>query len=133
MEVNTLIKKYPKLFEHLNNEGNEMRAARMFGIECGDGWYDLLDTLMRSICFNIEHNKMPEVHVAQIKEKFGGLCFYYDGGNERTRGMVSIAESMSYKICENCGSNHNVTQTKGWIRCLCEKCMNEYNENKGKL
>jgi hypothetical protein len=70
--------------------------------------------------------KQPPINVKihQIKEKFGGLRFYYSGGDERIHGMVGFAETLSYKICEHCGSTKNVSQTKkGWITTLCEDCM----------
>ncbi len=133
-KINELVEKYPIFFEHLKEEGNDILPAYMFGIECGEGWYDLLDKLMSHLSFNIKHNRVPQINVTQIKEKFGGLCFYYDGGNDYARGMIRFAEAMSYGICEDCGSNHNVTKTKeGWITCLCEKCMEKYNESKGKI
>ena len=32
--------------------------------------------------------------VTQIKEKFGGLCFYYYGGDDTIHAMVAFAESL---------------------------------------
>lgn len=65
------------------------------------------------------------ISIDQIKEKFGSLKFYYSGGDDVVRGMVYLAESLSYKICEHCGSTKNVTQTttNGWIKTLCEDCL----------
>lgn len=40
----------------------------------------------------------------QIKEKFGGLCMYYDGGNEFSRGVISMAEVVADVTCQTCGS-----------------------------
>jgi translation initiation factor 2 beta subunit (eIF-2beta)/eIF-5 len=42
-----------------------------------------------------------------------------------TDGMVWLAESMSYRTCETCGSTNNVTQTEGWIYTRCEKCIKQ--------
>jgi hypothetical protein len=64
-----------------------------------------------------------QVHVQQIKEKFGTLRFYYSGGDEYIAGMVSLAESLSAAICEGCGSPGNKTRS-GWIRVLCDACKN---------
>ena len=61
----------------------------------------------------------------RIKEKFGGLRFYYSGGDSIIEGAIDFAEFLSYRICEKCGSTNNVTQTKGWITSLCENCMKE--------
>lgn len=76
------------------------------------------------------YNKAPRggkrppvsVSITQIKEKFGGLRFYYSGGDDTTYGMVSLAESLSYKICEKCGTTINIGQTSGWITTLCKEC-----------
>ena len=116
-----LIKKYPTLFNYLNNKGPIIPIQ--FGIECGDGWYMLLDTLMADIVNHLKYNKdVQPVNISQIKEKYGGLRFYYDGGNEYIRGAVSMAESLSYHICEKCGTTINVGQTKGWIYTICKSC-----------
>lgn len=72
--------------------------------------------------------KIPEVTVQidQIKEKFGGLRFYYSGGDKVIHGMVSLAESLSYKICESCGSTKNIGRTKGWITIMCQECYESH-------
>jgi hypothetical protein len=69
------------------------------------------------------------INIGQIKEKFGGLRFYYSGGDNSIGGMVFLAERLSYKICETCGSTKNVTQTEGWIKTLCEDCMTKIKKN----
>lgn len=71
---------------------------------------------------------MPEVTVQidQIKEKFGGLRFYYSGGDDDIDGMVSLAESLSYHICETCGSTLNIGYTKGWIATMCQSCYEKH-------
>lgn len=115
-----LFETYASLF---NLKETAMYPIAMFGIECGDGWFKLLDMLMRSIQSHIECNKdCPPVRVHQIKEKFGGLRFYYDGGDDIVHGMTTFAENLSYCICETCGSSENVKQTKGWISTICDKC-----------
>lgn len=69
--------------------------------------------------------KLPEVtiRIDQIKEKFGGLRFYYTGGDDVIDGMTSLAESLSYKICESCGTTKGVGQTGGWIYTVCRDCL----------
>jgi hypothetical protein len=65
----------------------------------------------------------PQVVVSQIKEKFGTLRFYYTGGDEYVDGLEHMAESMSAKICENCGCPGESRSTKKnhYIRVLCDK------------
>jgi hypothetical protein len=72
------------------------------------------------------------VTVTQIKEKFGGLCFYYFGGDAEISGMVHLIESMSYRTCETCGTTQGVGQTKGWIYTCCKDCYDK-NERAQRL
>jgi hypothetical protein len=61
---------------------------------------------------------IPQVTLDQVKEKFGTLRFYYTGGDDYIRGMVTMAESMSGVTCEECGKPG--TQTGGgWIKTVC--------------
>lgn len=69
----------------------------------------------------IESNRYPQVIATQVKEKFGGLRFYERGCN-KDYPAISFAESLSYHICEKCGSTKNVGQTDGWIYTRCEEC-----------
>ncbi len=66
-----------------------------------------------------------QVVATQVKEKFGGLRFYHSGGDDEIRGMVRLAEVLSYRICEECGvMNELVTQNDGgWIRTTCPCCV----------
>lgn len=64
--------------------------------------------------------RIEQVRATQVKEKFGGLRFYYNGGDEYVRGLVTMAEEMSYRICEVCSDKAAPTQG-GWIRTLCEE------------
>jgi NADH pyrophosphatase NudC (nudix superfamily) len=65
----------------------------------------------------------------QVKEKYGGLRLYFSGGDEYAEGLVSMAEAMSYKICEVCG-NAGKPNKGGWISTLCDSCRNKsYGSN----
>jgi len=91
----------------------------------GPGWYNLIYTLTNYIDRRLEHlNKdggNRKVHVAQIKEKFGGLRYYADGDLDETMyGAIDFAESLSYTICEECGEPGKL-RSGGWIRTLCDK------------
>ena len=129
-----LFEKYPKIFKQ--KDSSPMETCMCWGIECGDGWYDLINCLCFHLQFNTDHNKYPQVEAVQVKEKFGTLRFYYnilsnsdDKYFERhcgsIDGMVSIIEFLSLKTCERCGSINNVSQTEGWIQTLCEECKKE--------
>lgn len=130
-----LYDKYPSLFSLKDNNREPIGA---YGIECDDGWYDILS----SICFmveqherNIEGNNKYRIsqnqnpinyepfQFTQIKEKFGGLRVYSNGGDDYTRGLIGMAECWSYKSCEICG-NKGQTTKHGWLKTICEKCNN---------
>jgi hypothetical protein len=55
-------------------------------------------------------NPLEKFSVQQIKEKFGGLRFYVSFGGlrsdaiQRCEGAISLAEQLSYNICEVCGN-----------------------------
>lgn len=73
-----------------------------------------------------QYQQFSPVVINQVKEKFGGLNVYYSGGDFFIDGMVWLAEDLSYKTCESCGSVHDVTQNKtGWIKTYCKKCRTE--------
>lgn len=64
-------------------------------------------------------DKISQVVITQVKEKFGSLRFYYQGGDEQIDGMVRMAESMSEVTCDECGSPGRI-RPGGWLRCLCD-------------
>lgn len=64
----------------------------------------------------------------QIKEKFGTLRMYYEGGDDTTSAIVSFAENMSETTCEVCGDVGQV-YGGGWISTLCRKhAVERYGE-----
>jgi len=67
---------------------------------------------------------IPQVIADQVKEKFGTLRFYYHGGDEYIRALVSYAETLSCYTCEDCGAmDVSVARNgDGWIRTTCERC-----------
>lgn len=117
-----LCEKYPKLFA--NRHKSMQETAMCWGFECGDGWFNLINTLCYSIQRYIDQTGAPQVVVDQVKEKFGTLRFYVTGGDDNTDGMITLAENISGKICEVCGSP-GTTGGKGWVRTLCDTHRNE--------
>lgn len=177
-----LIEKYPKIFQDVNK--SMMETCMCWGIECGDGWFNLLDTLCSLIQWHIDqsiesnerdeqHNKMvlqaragdltlfneendymddeskvkylesilkpdsiplldygcglrmvrepiPQVVADQVKEKYGGLRYYFHGGDDYIEGAVALAEAMGEIVCEVCGAPGKVCGA-GWLRTVCEE------------
>jgi hypothetical protein len=62
------------------------------------------------------------VIVGQVKEKFGTLRFYYDGGDDTIQHFVNMAEIMSAFMCDTCGSPAE-TGGKSWLVTRCEPCQ----------
>ena len=98
-------------------------TAMCWGFECGDGWFPLINQLMSNIQHHLDwKNKdgevVPQVVLDQVKEKFGTLRFYYTGGDDYVRGLVSMAEAMSEILCEECGKPGTRT-SGGWIKTAC--------------
>lgn len=100
------------------------QTCMCWGIDTGDGWYDLIDTLCATIQHHIDYGEdVPQVEAVQVKEKFGGLRFYINGGDDEIQGMIDMAEEMSYRICETCGVPGRPND-EGWITTLCDSCRN---------
>ena len=121
-----LFEKYPKIFKQKDLPVEQ--TSMCWGIDIGDGWYHIIDTLCRQIQNHLKHNlkkdqnpKLFNVEVTQIKEKFGGLCFYYSGGDEFIEGLVWMAEGISNKTCEECAAYATQNDT-GWVHTLCNNC-----------
>jgi hypothetical protein len=116
--------KYPIIFQGRKSPITESLIP--FGFECGDGWYWLIDNLCSNLQWNTDRNNTdgdyPQVIATQVKEKFGGLCFYVQSASPKQFAVIHWAESLSYHICELCGSTKNTGQTSGWIYTLCKEC-----------
>jgi hypothetical protein len=129
--------KYDAFAEKMEQRFPKMFLPRYGGFCCGEGWWPVLE----SLCANIQHHidwqnesrtrlladnpynhKIPQevaqVVVQQIKEKFGGLRFYYSGGDAEISGMVRMAEAWAEKSCEICGTP-GTPGGQGWVQTLC--------------
>jgi hypothetical protein len=115
---------YDAFVKHLETTYPQMFAGQYGGIECAAGWWPIIT----SLCAGIQHHLdwknrqsevVPQVTVAQIKEKFGSLRFYYDGGDDEIGGMVTMAEAWASQACEECGAP-GTSRGGGWIKTLCD-------------
>lgn len=99
-------------------------------VECGKGWKNLYEPLI-DLC------KLYGAKVLQVKEKFGGLRFYFHANGDcfhKLQAMVDAAEARSFHTCENCGIykvlRHDddgkpvflVTTEGSWLKSLCPDC-----------
>jgi hypothetical protein len=114
-----LTDKYPSLFR-----GQDMPVTEnlmSFGCECADGWFNIINAACSVIASHIEHAGNTDFLFTQIKEKFGTLRMYSDGGDAYTAGIVAMAGAMSGETCELCGSPGKLGGV-GWLTTRCNKC-----------
>lgn len=118
-----LIEQYPEQFKNLKY------------LECDDGWYEILSRLCYIVNNRIDYKQrlnepLESFYWSQIKEKFGGLRAYWEGGDEYIRGAIEMAESMSYITCEVTGEKGKLRKQKidenrqiipTWIKTLSDK------------
>ena len=133
-----LCKKYPEIFK--DRYGDIRNSCMPWGFDCGDGWYPLIDELCRLIMWHCDHfnyniekheyDKLPYPVAVQVKEKFGTLRFYINGGDEAINNYISMADCLSGRICEECGLMKNArTWNFGWLRTLCvEHAIEKYGK-----
>jgi len=120
MDEQTLMKKYPKIFRQKDLSMKE--TAMYWGVECGPGWYNLIDTLCYSLQKLTDKKGHPQVEFTQVKEKFGSLRIYTQGGSDLQWELISFAEDLSKKICEKCGKPGQL-RNDGWMITLCDDCQ----------
>ena len=151
-----LIEKYPFLSRDIDDKDENGRINNLyvaFGFETGSGWFSLIDSLCGEIVAVYEKHGIPiDVRPAQIKEKFGGLRFYWcrenqeksvhaidflgngtirfqqdDSDLDKEIGeVVDKWEDISYTVCERCGQPGELRKDLRWIRVLCSDCYNKY-------
>jgi hypothetical protein len=123
-----LCDKYPKIFR--DRRGDMMTTAMCWGFECGDGWYNIIDTLCCEIQGHIDSSvrvcavtgaaPLDQVVATQVKEKYGTLRFYTASHDDTVEGMINMAEAISGSTCDVCGSPGRLTG-KGWLSTRCEE------------
>jgi len=120
-----LVESYPSLFAYYDADfDGPAPQISLFGFECGDGWYGVIESLCETI-----DSYDGELRVVQVKEKFGGLRFYYDGEGlseqdaMRLQGAVRMASNVSYQVCELCGDEGEMRDNEGWYKTRCDSCF----------
>ncbi len=121
----------PEQKEHLTKEYFFLKDI---SIGVGSGWFSILDDLCKELLTFVP----AEFKVTQIKEKFGGLRFYYElkdhnhyditysshisyeDFRQKVNGLIAKAESLSYETCELCGDPASLDKSSFWMKSLCE-------------
>ena len=121
-----LCREFPNLYR--NRHGLRRETCMRFGFSCGDGWFDIIYELskkLEALILEMPEEERESCCAAQVKEKFGGLRFYMDGSTDEIWKLAGEAESKSYEICEDCGSEEgveNLGHGGNWLRSLCRVC-----------
>ena len=118
-----LVQRAPYMFKY--DASDNQSPIRYYGFEVGDGWFDLLKTLILELK-RLDTNQ--HLQVVQVKEKFGTLRFYinpientiYDAVME----SIEKAEQISSITCELCGKPGTINN-KGWISVRCPECRSK--------
>ncbi|MRR56618.1 MAG: hypothetical protein EG824_00145 [Deltaproteobacteria bacterium] len=133
----SLFQSYPNFFRrprrvHGNNVNMELVGPLDYwGIECGDGWYPLVDGLSRQFEAHISQLILQKVskrywpRAQQIKEKFGGLAISIRRAKplpEELMQAMAQAEAASWTICEACGQP-GILRREGYLSVLCDVCF----------
>ena len=140
---NYLMRKYPLLYPKETFRG---------GFAVGDGWFNIINALSAELCYKYtsakhryeyalnKNQSQVDIDTAkhemieagkthpravQVKEKFGGLCFYVDRTEDDHWQLIRFAECLSLKTCEECGKRGKLRKL-GWLQSLCNKHALEY-------
>ena len=123
---------FPEIFQDRRKPMSQ--TCMCWGFDTGPGWYPLLYKICAQL--NVIRKVTGIYPIAdQIKEKFGGLRFYYHvTGPEKVedgeiwgsiiKEIISKAEEDSYKICGSCGKfvRHKRIDL-GWVYDMCSTCL----------
>lgn len=125
-----IVEEYPNAFEE----------DKSFWASAGNGWFGIIEDIIKKA-----HELDLTINIRQVKEKFGGLRFYYevvdeeydDNNTEELAELVREKEDESFETCEQCGTKENV-ETKGdsWIKTLCPTCReakDKWNNRRAEL
>ena len=120
--------KYPTLFRQ--KDLSMSQTCMCWGIECGDGWYDLIDQVCNRLL------EFKGVEFMQVKEKFGELRIYTDGlpaeYSDKVWDIIGDATEESRTVCEVCGEPGKI-RSLAWIRTLCDHHYDEAVARGGRL
>ena len=116
--------RYEEFAKRMEERFPAMFVGAYGGFAVEEGWWQIIESLCANIQSHIDwanrkDQVVAQVTVDQIKEKFGGLRFYYSGGDDTIHGMVRMAEAWADVSCEVCGSR-GTRRNGGWVRTLCD-------------
>ena len=96
-------------------------------IDCGQGWHGIIHDIDKELS-SID----PDYTIQQIKEKFGGLRFYFMMNTENTelheniQKLIDIAEDKSYDTCQITGKVGKLCKKGRYYMTLSEEARNSH-------
>ena len=114
-DYNQIIERYPRLY----------RLCK--GIDCGDGWFHIIDELsakLEAMIASMEQEFEQSFYATQVKEKYGTLRFYMSQQTDAIDAAIHKAEYLSSKTCDICGKAGRL-RGNHWVQTLCDKCDEE--------
>lgn len=124
------------------NEIKEKHQAYIHNLDdeqpIGKGWNNLIDEMCTKITNHHKYCGCKGIVVKQVKEKFGGLRFYWDllepekcgGAWEETSNIVRDAEDKSYSTCDVCGESGE-PRRGAWVVTRCNEHWGPLQEKYG--
>jgi hypothetical protein len=121
-----LIKKFPKI---LKAKKKSMSPFSAYGVECDDGWYDMIFNLCTELQTLCDSNG-TQVTALQIKEKFATLRVYisiddgatdaqYKAQYKAINEIMNKYDDISRKTCEVTGNVGCLYKRGFWVKTLC--------------
>ncbi len=118
--VEKLMTAYPQLFP---KDADGKPREPDCGVWCPVGWQPMVEELCSKVAKIVEEKNLT-FKIEQVKEKFGGLRFYYSWSGDRDDTIADLireAEMRSYKICEVTGEDGELRikgKGYGWLKTL---------------
>jgi hypothetical protein len=88
----------------------------------GQGWFEVLWDLCVAI-EGIARSRAAAgkrlIRIVQVKEKYGTLRVYVEGGCQEVYDLIDAAETRSESVCEACGKPGNLMEIRGWWQTVC--------------
>ena len=111
--------RFPGIFKGRDKPMTE--SSMLFGLECGDGWYNLIYALCEDLEQQAILEETPLPEAKQVKQKLGGLRFYVTGETREMLDLIDAAESRSETLCEVCGAHAERFSDRGWVKTRCKE------------
>lgn len=113
-EMNDYLESIGGLENGMYSNKPKITSCDFFDVQVG--WYPLIKNLIDEL-ITLGWDKK----VTQVKEKFGGLRFYINGGSDEIYNKITEVEKLSHETCELCGKKGELRTKIRWFTTLCDE------------